>query len=243
MLPFIFKKLIGLLFMPLSLVLVFLLAGIIMLLFTRKQIAARIFLITGCLLLLIFSYGFLLYWPLEKLESEYPPFDIRSSGRDCRWIVVLAGDQDESVVRLVEGVRIHRAIYGSKLIVSGGRIFNPVSAAEKMAHMAMGLGVHPEDIVLEDLSKDTKDEARIIRDMVRQDPFVLVTSAYHMPRSMALFQAQGLNPVPAPTQYFTSGDNNPNPWMFFPNAGNVYTAEIVVHEILGLIAAGIMGQI
>lgn len=243
MLLFILKKLIGLLCMPLSVTVIFLTAGMILLLFTRRQIAARIFLVAGILVLLSSSYGILSYWPLEKLEKEYQPFDIRKSGTEYKWVVVLAGDADENIVRLVEGIRIKRAIDGSKLIVSGGRIFSPVSSAERMADTAKGLGIDPTDIVLEDTSKDTKDEARIIKEIVHQDTFVLVTSAYHMPRSMALFQAQGLNPVPAPTQYLLSGEQNLDPWMFFPSTQNLYKTEAVLHEILGLITARIMGQI
>jgi uncharacterized SAM-binding protein YcdF (DUF218 family) len=243
MLSFVLKKLVGTACMPLSATLFFLAAGMIMLLFTRRQIAARISLAAGFLLLLFSSYGILFSWPLEKLENEYPPFDIRTSGTDCKWVVVLAGGPDETMVRLIEGIRIMRDIDGSKLVVSGGRVFGPVPSARIMADAAQGLGVDPSNIVLEDISRDTKDEAMIIRDIVQKDAFVLVTSAYHMPRSMALFQGQGLNPVPAPTQYFTSEKKNLDPWTFFPSTENLRKAEVVVHEILGLIAAGIMGQI
>lgn len=243
MILFVLKKLIGLACMPLSVTLILLAAGMIMLLFTRRQIAARMFLAAGILLLLLASYGILSYWTLVKLENEYPPLAPRSAGPECRWVVVLAGDPDETVVRLVEGIRIMRCINGSKLVVSGGRIFGPVSSARKMADMAMGLGVDPTDIVLEDNSMDTRDEAMMMKNIVRNDVFVLVTSAYHMPRSMALFQGQGLNPVPAPTQYLISEEKSLDPWMLFPSSENLHKAEAAIHELLGLMAAGIMGQI
>jgi len=243
MISFVLKKIVGLALMPLSVTLILLATGLIMLLFTRRQIAARISLVVGFFLLLAFSYGLLSFWALPRLENEYPPLDIRTVLPGCKWVVVLAGDEDESVVRLVEGIRIMRCISGSKLIVSGGKIFGSVSSAQKMADTAKGLGVDQSDVVMEDTSMDTKDEARLIKDIVQKDAFVLVTSAYHMPRSMALFQGQRMNPVPAPTQYLEPKEKFLNPWMFFPSAGNIYKVEVVFHEVLGLAAAAIMGQI
>lgn len=72
--------------------------------------------------------------------------------------------------------------------MSGGGVFDPVSNAEIMARVAMEIGVPERDIILESKSKDTKDEARFIKPIVGNEPFVLVTTASHIPRSMALFK-------------------------------------------------------
>jgi uncharacterized SAM-binding protein YcdF (DUF218 family) len=113
-----------------------------------------------------------------------------------------------------------------------------------MARIATGLGVNPDDIVQENTSRDTKDEARIVRSMIHETPFVLVTSAYHMPRSMALFKAQGMHPIPAPTgHHILSDERHLSPYWFFPSTYNIMEAEIVLHEVLGIISAGIMAQL
>jgi uncharacterized SAM-binding protein YcdF (DUF218 family) len=96
---------------------------------------------------------------------------------------------------------------------------------------------------LESSSKDTKDEARLIKDMVGNESFFLVTSASHMPRSVALFKKEGMNPIPAPTDHRIKERQRLSPGMFFPWAGNLIKAELAVHEYLGLGWAKIRNQI
>ncbi len=232
--------------MPMSVLLVFFFSGIIMLWSTKRQRAAKIILTIACLILVLMSYGFLSYWPLEKLENLYPPLDMKMAQlNDITWIVVLAGDDQETVVRLAEGIRIYRGLRGARLLVSGGKVYLTALApsSEEMASMAIDLGVNPADIVQENISRDTKDEAKIIKSMLGEKQFILVTSAYHMPRSMALFVAQGMHPIPAPTDYLAGTGIHMNPGLFFPNAVNIHDAELVVHEVLGILSARIMGQL
>jgi len=66
---------------------------------------------------------------------------------------------------------------------------------------AVSLGVNWQDIYLDHLSKDSKDQAKEVKKIVGNHRFLLVTSAAHMPRVMALFAKQGLTPIPAPTNY------------------------------------------
>ena len=132
--------------------------------------------------------------------------------RNVKWVVVLGGGHisdpklpgtsqlsDSATVRVVEGVRLHKMIPGTKILLSGGVVFDPVPNARVMAAVAVAIGVNEQDLVLELDSKDTKDEAIIVKEMVGNDRFILVTSASHMPRSVALFKKHGMNPIPAPT--------------------------------------------
>ena len=96
---------------------------------------------------------------------------------------------------------------------------------------------------IESTSKDTKDEARLIHDIVGKDRFVLVTSASHMPRSMALFEKRGMRPIAAPTEYLVKMRQKVSPAMFFPGADGLRKAERSFHEYLGLWWAWLMGQI
>ena len=107
--------------------------------------------------------------------------------------------------RVVEGVRLYKTIPGSKLLLSGGRVFDPVPEAEVMAQIAELLGVKSQDISLESDSRDTADQAVIIGKRIGRERFILVTSAAHMPRSMALFKKRGLQPIPAPTDFLSPG--------------------------------------
>ena len=83
--------------------------------------------------------------------------------------------------RLVEGVRLHKAIPGSKLLLSGGAVFDPVPEAEVMARIAEDLGVRTQDIRLERDSRDTAEEAEIIAKMIGGEKSILVTSTAHTP--------------------------------------------------------------
>jgi hypothetical protein len=67
--------------------------------------------------------------------------------------------------------------------------------------IAFGYGLL-SDIILRSLSKDTKDQAIHIRKILDNNSFILVTSASHMPRSIVLFRKQGLQPIPAPTDFW-----------------------------------------
>ena len=232
--------------MPMSILLVLFFFGIITLWSTKRQRAAKIILTLTCLLLVFLSYGFVSYWPLERLESLYPPLDVKMTRlNDITWVVVLAGEDQETVVRLAEGIRIYRSLPGARLLVSGGKVYPtaPAPASEEMARMAVELGVNPADIVQESISRDTKDEAKIIKSMLGVKQFILVTSAYHMPRSMALFRAQGMRPKPAPTGFLIKEANHLSPVRFFPSAESIHDAELVVHEVLGILSARIMGQL
>jgi uncharacterized SAM-binding protein YcdF (DUF218 family) len=93
------------------------------------------------------------------------------------------------------------------VIVSGGITSRDEGArpeAEAMRAAIVQLGVAPEDVVLETESKNTREEAFVIARMLaarRQDPIVLVTSPSHMARSVAVFRAAGLNPIPSPAEH------------------------------------------
>jgi uncharacterized SAM-binding protein YcdF (DUF218 family) len=252
---FVLKKIVSGMFMPLPLVLELLVAGIVLLWFTRRQVLGKIVVTAAMFLLLFEGFGVFSDIVLDKLESMYRPVDIREV-REARvkWVVVLAGGHtvdgrlpvtsqlaQETQVRLIEGIRIFRALPESMLLVSGGGVFSPVSSAELMARLAADLGVDPKRIVVENMSRDTGEEADLIRPMVREEPFVLVTSAYHMPRSMALFEARGMRPVAAPTCHYSLYPDSVSPREFFPEARKIRTAEIVVHEVLGLIALQLSG--
>ncbi len=108
-----------------------------------------------------------------------------------------------------------------------------------MSSIAQSIGVGASDIIVEPNPKDTKDEARIISDIVKDNPFVLVTSATHMKRAVALFEFYGLSPVPAPT-YFRVKESGA--YSLVPSVRSLEKSEAALHEYLGIIWASLMGQ-
>jgi uncharacterized SAM-binding protein YcdF (DUF218 family) len=144
---------------------------------------------------------------------------------------------------LVEGVRLHNIIPGSKLLLSGGAVFDPVPEAEVMARIAVLLGVKPQDMRLESDSRDTAEEAEIIAKMIGREKFILVTSAAHMVRSMALFRKWGMQPIPAPADFQVRRTQGLTPGWFFPWTSALGQEEAAVHEYLGLAWAWLRGEI
>lgn len=255
---FLFKKIVGLFFLPLSVSLGLFIAGLILLWGTKKKRTGKVIVSIGFALLAFFSYGQLPTLLLKPLENRYPPLSSLREHSGVRWIAVLGGGHisdpripvtsrlsDASLSRLVEGIRLHQSLPGSKLILSGGSVSDPIPEAKLMADVALALGLDGKNLILESISKDTEEEAMLIQKIVGTHPFILVTSASHMPRSMALFLKQGMRPIPAPTDYKVRErpEKAIGPGRFFPQAGQLEKAEIAIHEYLGLAWAKLMGRI
>ena len=253
---FLFKKITAPFLMPLSICFEILLLGLFLLWFTRRQKTGKLVISTGVILLSMMSYTPISNMLLRSLESKYLPITDTSDFQGIKWVVVLGGghcadsklsitDQlsTASLVRLIEGIRLHRTLSNSKLLLSGGSAFSSTSEAGTMSKMAMALGMDKNELVLESESKDTKDQASFIHNIIGKEKFLLVTSASHMNRSMALFQAKGMNPVPAPTGYRVKNIQKINPSMFFPSVKGIDKMEQVFYEYLGITWAGLRGQI
>ena len=131
---------------------------------------------------------------------------------NVQWIAVLGGGFIKrinensnimlniySVRRVLEGVRLYNELPNAKLIFSGGDIdhLSKESVAEKMASLAMGLGVPETSIVITSRPINTIEEARAIKEIVNNMPFYLVTSDHHMARAIYIFKKFKNIPIPA----------------------------------------------
>ncbi|MEI7639259.1 MAG: ElyC/SanA/YdcF family protein [Syntrophus sp. (in: bacteria)] len=248
---FLLKKIVSPLFQPLSIVLVLLVSGLMLLWMTKKKNLGKIFLTLGTILLLMASHGFLVDQLVVSLENRYLPLlDVKNihNSKDIKWIVVLGGGSlpdprlplssqlnPISLTRLLEGVRLHRQLPDSRLILSGGAVFQDAPEGETLAKTALLMGVSENNVVRENKSLDTADQAKLISSIVGRNRFVLVTSAIHMPRSMALFRKFGMDPIAAPTNYMVVKQSRFHPGMFFPDSGFLHKMEAAIHEYLGLI--------
>ena len=253
---FLFKKIVSPFFFPLSICFEIFLVGLFTLWFTRRQKTGKILVSIGVIFLAAISYGAVSDIFLGPLEYRYLPITDTSAFQDVKWVVVLGGghisehnlpitDQlsDVSLVRLIEGIRIHKKLLNSKLVLSGGGVLDLTSDADAMAKMAMALGIEKKEIVLESKSKDTKDQAKFVRNIIGNSRLVLVTSASHMARSIALFKAKGMKPIPAPTGFRVKNTSNMSPARFFPSGKAIDKMERVVYEYLGIAWAKLRGQI
>ncbi len=253
---FLLQKIVAPLFLPLPVCVLLLAVGIGLLWFSGRQRAGKVVVTAGFALLALMSYGWVSRPLLRSLEHYHVPLAAVAAGSAMKWIVVLGGttSSDASVppsarlseatlARLVEGVRLHRQLPGSRLVLSGARVFGSASDAESMSALALALGVARADIVVDAASQDTETQARNIRQIIKGEPCVLVTSAAHMRRSMALFRKAGLDPIPAPTHYLAQVNQGISLAGFYPSVDGIKSAQIAVYEYLGITWAALRGKI
>jgi uncharacterized SAM-binding protein YcdF (DUF218 family) len=188
---------------------------------------------------------------LRPLESRYPPLAgdwpppvgyvvvLGSSYQPRDAIPATAALDDDGLVRLVEAVRLARAVQGSRLVVSGGGAPGHVPAAHGYARLAQALGIPAQAIIVSDQPRDTREEARAVGKLLGAAPFLLVTSAYHMPRAMAMMKQAGTNPIAAPTGQRAYAAAALSWRAFLPESGGLRDTERAIHEYLGLAASAI----
>lgn len=253
---FFFKKAIAPLLYPLALCSVLLVLGLALLWLTRKQKVGRLIVTTGVTLLLLFGYGFGTSALLQSIERKYPPAAVTTpTNAAVKWVVVLGGGatadpdvpitgrlSEASLARLVEGIRLHRQLRESKLILSSGSVFRPGSDAEDMRNLATQLGVAPDRVLLDDASPDTETQAQHLSSLVGQESFYLVTSASHMQRAVALFEREGMKPVPAPTHHSVLEKQGFSPSDLYPSLRGLRQTQTLVHEGAGLLWAKLRGK-
>jgi uncharacterized SAM-binding protein YcdF (DUF218 family) len=187
----------------------------------------------------------------DPLETRHPFLSAQEladlaagkRGAPPRWVVVLGGGLTEahgvpaasrlsetSLARLVEGVRLVRELPQAKLLFSVGEANEP----EVLADLVVSLGVPRDRLVMEHQTRDTGEQARALAPLLGRDAFILVTSAVHLPRSVRLFQGQGLDPIPQPAGYLGRGRGEFGIYRFLPNSFGLVRSERAWHEYLGL---------
>ena len=145
--------------------------------------------------------------------------------------------------RLVEGIRIHRMIPGSKLIMSGYSRRSKLPHALVLFRTAIILGVDPTTMAIQSTPSNTRKEAETyVKNFGTKYKLILVTSAIHMPRAVMSFQKAGVNPVAAPADFLIKNRLNKNPWRWLPFSDNIVMMEAVIHENAGIMWARLGGK-
>lgn len=250
---FTLKKFIGGLILPLPFLLLVMALGLALLWFSRFQRTGKICLSFGWLALLLLSLQPVADGLLRPIENRYPTW--RGSER-VEYVVVLGGGYtwnddwapssnliSNSLPRLAEGIRLWQQNPGAKMIFTGAAAkTNPVSTGEAGARVAESLGVPRSEIIVLDKPKDTEEEAAAVKQAIGKAPFLLVTSASHLPRAMIFFHHVGLNPLPAPANQLAI-DSPLNPWeRIIPSPVWLMHSDRVGYETLGRIWQWLKGS-
>ncbi len=147
--------------------------------------------------------------------------------------------KEDTMHRIITAVSLQKQLK-LPIIVSGGRIYKYSEAeAPIIKRYLIDFGVPSNKIILEDKSRDTTENVKFSALLCKKMGFkrpILVTSAYHMKRSLLGFEKSGLDVLPFPSKFMT-GLNKRYTWSnFMPDASELRRTYIAMHEYLGLFA-------
>lgn len=186
-----------------------------------------------------------LSWPLTHKYDHRLASAAESGGAQA--VVILGGgtmsyvangvgvdDLATSALRVDEGVRLYRVLGAPLLIMSGGntqRLDPPRSEAQAFRAAAINLGVPADRIVVEERSMTTREQVEQVKDILSArgiDRFVVVTTPTHMSRSLAIFRAAGLAPVPSAS--ILRSEQDKTVWTLMPDRKALTLSDAAIYE-------------
>jgi uncharacterized SAM-binding protein YcdF (DUF218 family) len=254
---FVLSKTLGVIILPTNFLLLLGLFAALLLL-TRFCAAGRKLLVLSIVLLAICAFSPLGNVLLYSLESRFPPWDARSGAPDG--IIVLGGPIDADISeahnvpvirnaadRIVAGVALARKYPNARVIFTGGSgnlISTDAREADYAAMVFDSLGIDRSRLIIERNSRNTLENAefsKAIANPKRGERWLLVTSAFHMPRAVGLFRKAGFPVEPYPVDWRT-GDKSDLASFAMAATDGLLKTDIAVREWIGLIAYRLNGK-
>ncbi|HSY05795.1 MAG TPA: ElyC/SanA/YdcF family protein [Steroidobacteraceae bacterium] len=243
------KLALGIWLMPLPISLILVCTGLLLKLTGRRRVAGAL-IGGGIIVTLAATVGPIANGLLRPLETRYSAvLDASALSSAPRYVAVLGSGYSPrealpvtaaldgiGVVRLAEGIRLFRQLPGARLILSGGPVRDQPPVARGYALAAAALGVPAAAVILSDSAGNTGEEIRALRAQVGDATVLLVTSAAHMPRAMALSRQEGLHAIAAPTGNLTRAGGPGEFWLALPSGTSLRKSETALHEYEGLLA-------
>ncbi len=254
---FILTKVFGFFALPSNLLITIGLAGLA-LLFTRWRRLASWLVVTSLVLIAVAGLSPLGNMLMFPLEDRFPPWDASRGPPDG--IIALGGAiipdisaargavaLDEAAERITAVAALARRYPHARIIFSGGSnalIFHEGVEAPFAVRELEALGVAHDRITAEEQSRNTIENAVFSRLIARPKPgdrWLLVTSAYHMPRAVAAFRAAGFPVEAYPVDWRTRGPRDVSR-PFSSLADGLHQTDTAVHEWVGLFVYWLAGR-
>lgn len=253
---FVLSKTIGIALLPANFLIGIGLLGAV-LLATRLASVGRKLLIGAVVLLAVCGFSPLGDVLLHPLEARFPPWDPARGAPDG--IVVLGGAIDADLSadhgtlvftraadRVVEAAALAHQYPKARIIFSGGsaNLTDGPREADYAAAIFERLGVAKDRLIMERRSRNTMENAEFSKELAAPksgERWLLVTSAFHMPRSIGIFRKVGFPVEPYPVDWRTGRSVDLLELSPFVLDGLERT-EIAVREYLGLVAYRISGR-
>jgi uncharacterized SAM-binding protein YcdF (DUF218 family) len=254
---FILSKIVGFFALPSDIAATLAALGVV-LLFTRFRRAGRRLATLGVVLLLVAGLTPLGNALMLPLEERFPPWDA-SRGAPAG-IIVLGGavgpelsaarhtpDLNESAERITATAALARQYPQARIVYSGGNarlVLTGGIEADYAIELLESLGVDRARVVAERQSRNTIENAEFSKQLVQPKPgerWLLVTSAYHMPRAIGVFRRAGFPVEAYPVDWRTRGPIDL--WLPFESVtAGLRRTDTAVHEWIGLVAYWMTGR-
>ncbi len=218
---FLLSKILGFFALPSNVAATFVAVGVV-LLFTRFRCAGRRVATLGVVLLLLAGLSPLGNALIYPLEERFPPWDASRGAPDG--IVVLGGaigpdisaarhtpDLNESAERLTAVADLARRYPSVHIVYSGGDarlVFHGGIEADFAVTLFESFGIPRSRVIVERKARNTIENAVFSKELVDPKPgerWLLVTSAYHMPRAIGVFRRAGFQVEAYPVDWRTRG--------------------------------------
>lgn len=255
---FFLSKTVGVMLLPVNFLIGIGLIGAL-LLATRFAALGRRLMISSIAVLAICGFSPLGSWLLYPLESRFPPWDASRGAPDG--IIVLGGSIDADLSeahggtvvrgaadRIIAAAALARRYPNARVLFTGGSpnlVSNDAREADYAGAVFESLGVAKTRLIMERSARNTQENAEFSKAMVEPkngERWLLVTSAFHMPRSVGLFRKAGFNVEPYPVDWRVGGRSDLFTFSSLATDGLGHT-EVGLREWLGLIAYRATGKI
>lgn len=197
-------------------------------------------------------------WAGGRLEQLYP-HALPSDLPPAEAIVVLGGstangrtnwfepyDSASAIARVDNAALLYKAHRAPVIVVSGAALDGGISEAQMMANALKQQGIPDNALILESASYTTYENGVLtIRELKQRNikRILLVTSALHMPRSMAVFRKLGITVIPAPSAPQIVVPSDPQFSFWQPNLRVLSASRSIVKEYVGLLVYWVRGWI
>lgn len=257
---FILSKILGPLVLPSNLLIEIGLVGIVLLLTPFRRLASWL-VVSSVVLIAVAGFSPLGHLLILPLEQRFPPWDpSQDAARGPPvGIVVLGGVMEpdisvardsaamnEAAERITVAVELARRYPGARIVFSGGTgsLFDATAEAPSAVKEFEALGIAHERITAEEQSRNTIENAvfsRLVAQPKPEERWLLVTSAFHMPRAIAAFRAAGFPVEAYPVDYRTRGPIDATaPFDLLPEG--LAMTDTAMHEWAGLLAYRLDGK-
>jgi uncharacterized SAM-binding protein YcdF (DUF218 family) len=254
---FFLSKILGFFALPSNLLIVIGLVGVAIAVLRGGRAGGRL-IVASLILLAVLGFSPLSNALILPLEQRFPPWD--ASRGPPAGIIVLGGAFDtlvsatrddipltDAAERMTVSAALARQYPQARLIFTGGTgtlVYDGPTEGELARRFYAGLGIPADRITIEEASRDTAENAVLTKPLANPKPgecWLLVTSAYHMPRSIGAFRRVGFAVEAYPVDYRTRGiEDLARP---FPSLGEgLRRGDTATREWIGLLMYRLAGR-